>query len=180
MHRRWRKEGRMYYVRLQLSSHVSKWRYSVVSFLANVSRSRSTRSNKTMIFLPSTGIVRSCDSAVSTVTSLRARPLGFDSRQELGIFFFATASRPILGPTQPPIQLVPGALSPLVRGEGYEVDHSPPSRAEIKNAWSYISTHLYVFIVWYLVKPRENFILPYLTSVACLSQSVTPMLGTLG
>jgi hypothetical protein len=37
--------------------------------------------------------------------------LGFDSRQELGIFLFNTASRPDLGPTQPPIQWVPGALS---------------------------------------------------------------------
>jgi hypothetical protein len=30
--------------------------------------------------------------------------LGFDSRRGLGIFLFTTASRPALGPTQPPIQ----------------------------------------------------------------------------
>jgi hypothetical protein len=35
---------------------------------------------------------------------------GFDTRQELGIFFFTNASRPSLEPTQPPIQRVPGAL----------------------------------------------------------------------
>jgi hypothetical protein len=36
---------------------------------------------------------------------------GFESRQGLGIFLIATASRPALGPTQPPIQWVPDALS---------------------------------------------------------------------
>jgi len=36
---------------------------------------------------------------------------GFDSLQGLRIFFFATASRPALGPIQPPIRWVPGSLS---------------------------------------------------------------------
>jgi hypothetical protein len=37
--------------------------------------------------------------------------LGFDSRRGLGIFLFTTALRTALGPTQPPIQWVQGALS---------------------------------------------------------------------
>jgi hypothetical protein len=50
----------------------------------------------------------------------------------IGIFLFTTASRMALGPTQPPIQLVPGALSLGVKRPGCEADHSPPSSAEVK------------------------------------------------
>jgi hypothetical protein len=56
----------------------------------------------------------------------------FDSRRRLGIFFFTTASRTALGPTQPPIQRVPGSLSLGVQRPGREDDHSPPSSAEVK------------------------------------------------
>jgi hypothetical protein len=35
----------------------------------------------------------------------------FESRQKLGIFLFPTLSRPSLGSTHPPIQLIPGDLS---------------------------------------------------------------------
>jgi hypothetical protein len=38
-----------------------------------------------------------------------------------------------------------------------EVDHSPPSSAEVKNAWSYTSTPQNVFMAWCLVKHRYNF-----------------------
>jgi hypothetical protein len=58
--------------------------------------------------------------------------LGFDSRRGLGIFFFTTASRKALTPTQPPIQWVSGALSLGVKRLGREADHSPPSSAEVK------------------------------------------------
>jgi hypothetical protein len=51
-----------------------------------------------------------------------------------------TASRLALGPTQPPIQWVPGALSLGVKRPEREADHSPPSSAEVKNAWSYTTT----------------------------------------
>jgi len=57
--------------------------------------------------------------------------LGFDSRRELGIFLFTTVSRKALGPAQP------GVLSLEVKRLGREADHSPPSSAEGKNAWSY-------------------------------------------
>jgi hypothetical protein len=49
-----------------------------------------------------------------------------------GNFFFTTASRTALGPTQPPIQWVPWALSLGVKRPGSKADNSPPSSAEFK------------------------------------------------
>jgi hypothetical protein len=66
-------------------------------------------------------------------------------------------SRPAPGPTQPPIQWVPAALSLRVKQPGREAGHSAPSNAEIKNAWSYTSTPQYVFMALCLVKHRDNF-----------------------
>jgi hypothetical protein len=48
---------------------------------------------------------------------------GFESWQGLRILLFTTKSRPALGPTQPPIQGVPGALSLRVKRPGREADH---------------------------------------------------------
>jgi hypothetical protein len=87
--------------------------------------------------------------------------LGFDSRRGLGIFLFTIASRTALGPTQPPTQWVPGAFSLGVKRPGREADHSPPSSAEVKNAWSYTSAPQYAFMALWLVKHRENFTFTY-------------------
>jgi hypothetical protein len=88
---------------------------------------------------------------------------GFESRQGLGIFLFTIASKPALGPTQPPIQWVPGDLSQGVKRLGREADHTSPSIAEVKNAWSYTSTPLYTSMAWCSVKRkhRDKFTLPY-------------------
>jgi hypothetical protein len=59
--------------------------------------------------------------------------LSFDSRQGQETFLFSIASRSALGHTQPPIQWVPGALSPRMVRQGREADHSLPSSAEVKN-----------------------------------------------
>jgi hypothetical protein len=66
--------------------------------------------------------------------------LGFDSRRMLRIFLFTTASRPVLGPTQPPIQWVLGALSLGVKRPRPEADHSPPPSVEVKEC---MELHLY-------------------------------------
>jgi hypothetical protein len=55
------------------------------------------------------------------------------------LFLFITASRPALGPTEPPIQGVPWALSLGVKRPRREAGHSPPPSAEVKNVWSYAS-----------------------------------------
>jgi len=55
---------------------------------------------------------------------------------------------PALEPTQPPIQWISEALTAGVKRPVHEADHSPPSIAEVNNAWSYTSTPQYVFMVW--------------------------------
>jgi hypothetical protein len=68
---------------------------------------------------------------------LRAGRPGFSSRQEQEIFF--TASRPTLGPTQPPIQWLPG-----VKRLGREADHSPPSSTEVKTVGIIFAVPIYL------------------------------------
>jgi hypothetical protein len=60
--------------------------------------------------------------------------LGFDARQGQRIFPLASVSRPVVGPTQPPIQWVPGILSPGQSAAG---------------AWRWPLTHL-------VQRPRMN------------------------
>jgi hypothetical protein len=58
---------------------------------------------------------------------------GFESRQVLGIFLLATASRPTLVPPPPASQQMgTTALSLRVKWPGHEADHSLPSSAEVK------------------------------------------------
>jgi hypothetical protein len=106
---------------------------------------------------------------------------GLDNRGSIsgrgndGIFLFTTPSRPALGPTQPPNQWVPRALTPRVKRLLREADHSPPSTAEVKNVWGYTPTpdahpswgrclvqHRNNFIVFYLIKWNEQETLPSL------------------
>jgi hypothetical protein len=67
------------------------------------------------------------------------------------MFLLSTSSRLVLGPTQPPVQWVPGALSPEIKRSGSEADHSPPSGADVKNTWIYTPTCPYVFMAWCLI-----------------------------
>jgi hypothetical protein len=66
------------------------------------------------------------DSSVGT-----AERVVFDF-QQCNSFLFPTESRSILGPIQPPIRWVRRAISPEVKRQGREADHSPLSSVEIK------------------------------------------------
>jgi hypothetical protein len=63
------------------------------------------------------------------------------------IVLLFTSSRPVFGPTQPPIKLIPRALSLGVKQSGREVDCLPPTSAGVKNMWKYsTSTPSYAFV----------------------------------
>jgi hypothetical protein len=78
---------------------------------------------------------------IATGYGLEDRMIGvrFPAGAMMGIFFLDIMSRPPLGSTQSPTQWVSGTLSLGVERPGREADHSPPSRSEVKNAWSYTS-----------------------------------------
>jgi hypothetical protein len=63
------------------------------------------------------------------------RPRGQSSSPDRGeIVLFFTSSRPVLGPTQPPIQWLA-----RVKRSRREADHSPPTIVEVKNTWNLLS-----------------------------------------
>jgi hypothetical protein len=79
---------------------------------------------------------------------------GFDSWQGREIFLFAMSRRD-LGPTQPPVLCVLGAICPRVMQPGHEADHSPPYSAEGQLYLSYVLLFI-IFILfnwsWLFVK----------------------------
>jgi len=72
--------------------------------------------------------------------------LGFDSRRDLGIFLFTTASRMALEPSQFPVQLLRWAPNSREKWHAREADHPPPSNAEVRNLWSYTFTSKYILM----------------------------------
>jgi hypothetical protein len=49
------------------------------------------------------------------------------------MFLYFTVSRPVLGPIQPPVKLVPGAPSPATERPERDVHNLSPSIAGVKN-----------------------------------------------
>jgi hypothetical protein len=67
-----------------------------------------------------------------------ATDYGLDGRgsipsRDKGIFFYYTASKQALGPTQTPIQWIRETITPGIKQPGREADQSPPSSAQVKN-----------------------------------------------
>jgi hypothetical protein len=89
---------------------------------------------------------RSRDSAVGVATRYRLEDWGVVVQVPVGSRIFSTSSRPAVGPTQPPIKWVPGALSSGIKWQGREADHSPPTSAQVKKMWIHPPTPQYAFI----------------------------------
>ena len=68
------------------------------------------------------------DSSVAIATRYRLDDPGIESRYRR---YFPHLSRPVLGPTQPPIQLYLASF-PVVKRSGRGVDHPSPSSTEVK------------------------------------------------
>jgi hypothetical protein len=81
------------------------------------------------------GIPKSRDIAVDIAIGYGLDDRGVGVRALVGSRIFSAASRPALGLTHPPIQWVPGDLSPGVKRPGFEADLSPTS-AEVKKCGS--------------------------------------------
>jgi hypothetical protein len=62
-----------------------------------------------------------------------------ESQQGQVIFFFSNASRPALGPIDPPIQWVLVLISGGLKRPLHEFHHSRPSRTQVTNEWNYTS-----------------------------------------
>jgi hypothetical protein len=84
------------------------------------------------ICLPLSRDYRSRDGVVGIVTGYGLDDRGVGVRAPVGSRIFSTSSRPVLGPTQSPIQWVAGALFPEVKRSECEANHSPLTSAEVK------------------------------------------------
>jgi hypothetical protein len=92
---------------------------------------------------------RSRDSSVGIATSYGLDERGVGVRVPVGSRILSSPNRPgrLLKCTEPPIQWIPWALSPGVKRLGREVDHSPPTSAEVKKVWTYTATPIHLHVV---------------------------------
>jgi hypothetical protein len=88
------------------------------------------------------------------------------SRQGQEILTYFTVSTPALEPTQPPIQRVPGALSPGVKRLGDEAGHSPPCIAKVKNGGAIPPLpHMPSWHGTLLIRHRDNFTFTFMINL---------------
>jgi hypothetical protein len=73
------------------------------------------------------------------------------------------------GYTHPPNQWVPGRISPRVKEQGRETDHSPPSSAKIKNGGVITPLPPYTFLAkCQLLKHKGNFITTFIICICMI------------
>jgi hypothetical protein len=95
-----------------------------------------------LIFLAIIGDSKSQGSSVSIVSDYGLDDWGSIPERGMRIFSLASASRPALGPTQPPLQWVPRVLSPGVkRSRGVMLTIHPHLVPRLRMSRSYTSSH---------------------------------------
>jgi hypothetical protein len=99
---------------------------------------------------------RSSVGLVTRIWDERPRNRGFIPCKR-DIFLFSILSRSAVGPTQPPLQCVPDALSLGIKLLGHKGDLSCPSTIIFENTWKYTSIHSNAFMAWQLIKHSNNF-----------------------
>jgi hypothetical protein len=77
------------------------------------------------------------DSVVGIATDYGLDGRGVGVRFPVGPRIFSTPYRRAVSPTQHLTKWVPGALSPGVKRQGRDADHSPPTSAQVKKMWIY-------------------------------------------
>jgi hypothetical protein len=104
-------------------------------------------------------LVKSHDSSVGIALGYGLDDRGSRVRLPAGAGYFSLHHRIQNGSGAHPASYPMGTrgFSLGVKRPERKADHSPPSSAEVKNAWSYTSTPQYVFMAWCLVKQRDNF-----------------------
>jgi hypothetical protein len=90
---------------------------------------------------------------------LRAGRPELDSRQVQRFFSFRNSVQTGSGYHPASCQKTTEGFSLGLKQPWREADLSHPSRAEVKNTWSYTSTFPYFLVLWYLVKRGDNFTL---------------------
>jgi len=73
--------------------------------------------------------------------------LGLELREEQVIFIYSQSSSLALGPTKPPVQLIPGFF-PGSKAVRRDVDHSSPPSTEVKVSGTITVLPLYTFTSW--------------------------------
>jgi hypothetical protein len=84
-------------------------------------------------------------SAVGIATGHGLHNKGTGVRNPVGTRISSISFREILRPTQPPLQWVPEALSPVVKRQKHEADHSILTCAEVMETYISIATPPNVF-----------------------------------
>jgi hypothetical protein len=100
---------------------------------------------------------------------------GHNGRNKVTLFLVSVETWHVWSTWRISAKWVPGSLSPGVKRPGREVDHSPPTSAEVKKVWIYTSAAPYAFMAWCLISRAQEQL--YLYTVEFLGLGISPLQG---